>query len=288
MLFTNWYRPISQLPQQVALGINFVLGFEQGGAQSLVTRQQYKDACKAVGMPYMLQAPPDDDTLTAEINDPLCVGWDHSDEPNAGPPSTVPLEKLVAAYNRYASTGKLILMNDDGWPEEPWGTFDYKEATKLCNVFMFDFYVRNRLGAGVSIKDVMRAKLDRFKSYATNGQKFGFFVETDDQKLDRKYAPQGCGPTVADVQAYFDLAVEYNCDILGFFEDVIGSWFESYNSTSAEMYACIKENIAKLKTQMGHSTDPIKQRTATDIIMNTHGIAVVYDNHEVTRILRTV
>lgn len=270
MIFGNWYRPSETLDQQVALGVNFVVGYESGGVTGPVTREAYKAACRARGLKYLLQAPPDDATLALEAKDPYCLGWDQVDEPNAGQPSTVLVSVLQAAYAKYkvAAPNKIVLLNLDGAQEEAWNpAFNYKDAVKCCDWLMFDYYVRNRNGSVGDLKSQMRPKLDRFKAYCTNGQKFGFFIETDNQKLALQgWAPNGTGPSLQDVQDYFDLAKEYNCDVVAFFEDVIGHFWESYGATTPEMYALIKNNIAALSSPVPLPVPPpAVQRTVKSI-----------------------
>ena len=250
MIFGDWYRPISELPNQIALGMNFVIGYESGGAGGPYTRAQYKSACQALGLKYVLQAPPDDATLALEASDAFCLGWDLVDEPNAGPPSTTSVSVLqsTAAKYRAAAPSKIVMLNLDGNQEESWNpTWSYPQAVACCDWLFFDFYVRNRLGPSVDLKATFQPKIDRFKGYCTKAQKFGFFVETDDQLLSEQgWSPLGCGPSNADVQAYFDLAKSNQCDLLAFFEDVIGKSWVSYDSTTPAMYTLIKQNIAAL------------------------------------------
>lgn len=281
MIFGNWYRPIETLDQQIALGVDFVIGYENGGSGGPWGREFYKISCRARNLKYLLQAPPDDATLAAEAKDPFCLGWNQVDEPNAGQPSTVPVSVLQAAYAKYkkAAPDKIVLLNLDGAQEESWNpSWSYKEAIKCCDWLMFDYYVRNRNGSAGDLKAQMRPKLDRFKSYCTNGQKFGFFIETDNQKLALQgWAPNGTGPSLQDVQDYFDLAKEYSCDVVAFFEDVIGHFWESYGDTSPEMYALIKKNIAALSSPVAPSV-PAAKRTATAVYFNSQGVRVAYDD----------
>ena len=283
MQFTNWFRPVSELPNQVALGMNFVIGYESGGIGGPYTREQYKSACQALGLKYLLQGPPDDATLAAEAADPFCIGWDQPDEPNAGQPSTIPVSILQANYAKWkaAAPNKIVLLNLDGNQQESWNpTWSYADAAKCCDLLMFDYYVRNRNGMGPpSLKAQFEPIIQRFKGYCQNGQKFGYFVETDNQLLSEQgWAPNGCGPTNQDVQDYFDLAKQYNVDVVGLFEDVIGKGWVSFDSTTPAMYALIKQNIAALS---GGNPPPVInpiQRVANGVNFSHGSVTISYND----------
>ena len=246
MILANWYRSMDLIPAQKAIGVTTLIGYESGGLQPS-TRDQWKAAASAAGLNYILQIPGDDATLIKEGQDASCLGFDLTDEPNAGQPSTTPVSVLAAqaARVRKLAPGKKILINFDGAQEEAWNpTFDYHAAAALADIVMFDYYVRNRSGPGPDIKATMTPILQRFKGYCQNGQMFGFFVETDAQLLNLQgWAPLSCAPSPADVQAYFDLAKQFNCDILSLFEDVIGTGWVSFGSTPQAVYDVIKSNM---------------------------------------------
>ena len=267
MNFGNWYRPLSSLAVQTGLGIQFVIGHEQGGSPDgkLVNREDYKAGCRAMGIYYILQAPPDDATLAIEAIDPYCLGWDQKDEPNNPTPVTVPHDVLRANYVKWktAAPDKLVMLNYDGWQQ--WSDFDYKAAADSADIFFFDYYVRNRDGKSKSITSTISSLVDRFRSY-NPGKKIGFFLETDDQYLGKQEwanTPDAngifpstymCGPTAADLQEYFDVAKSKAVDYVALFSDVIGLWFEGYDGTSAENYAQIRSNILKLSTPLVRNT----------------------------------
>lgn len=246
MNFGNWYRPTSSLALQAAMGVQYVIGAE---LESRYTRDQYKAACRALGLYYILQAPPDDATLVAEAADPYCIGWDQKDEPNDASPTLTPIADLQANYAKWkkAAPNKLVMINYDGGQQ--WSGFDYAAGTKCADLVMLDFYVRNDGGPTLDIKTTMRPVLDRFKAYLQPGQKFGFFMETGDQDLQKQsWNKVGVGPSPKDLQDYFDIATEYKVDTVAFFEDVIGAWFEAFTGTPTTNLAVISQNADRLKT----------------------------------------
>lgn len=251
MKLASWYRPLDLISFQPSIGVTTLIGYEPGGTLPS-TRAQWKGAATAAGLNYILQIPPDDATLIIEGQDPNCIGFDLVDEPNEGIPSTVPVATLALAAGRVRklAPNKKILINFDGSQAESWNpTFDYKAAAALADIVMLDYYVRNRSGPGPDIKATMTPILQRFQGYCQNNQMFGFFIETDPQLLNLQgWAPLSCGPSPQDVQAYFDLAKQFNCGIVSLFEDVIGAGWVSFTSTTQDVYNVIKANMAAIPT----------------------------------------
>lgn len=255
MFFGNWYRPVHLMADSVAMGIQFLIGYENEGGT--ITREQWKAAARNLGLYYIIQAPPDEATFQAEALDPFCIGWNQHDEPNDASPTLTPIADMRANYVKWHATGKLVMCNFDG--DQRWSGFDYASAYSLpvADIFFIDDYVRNRQGMLASITAVEQEAINRHKAFLKPGQKFGFFLETDNQMLSLQtpqWAPNGCGPTVADINEYFALAKANNIDMIALFEDVIGTGWVSFGNTQPDIAAAIKANIVA-------NTTPISQLT---------------------------
>ena len=289
MFFGNWYRRVQDMPQQVAVGVQFLIGYDDGNSDGPVySREQWKAAARSFGLFYFIQAPPDDATMELEATDPYLLGYDQKDEPNNDTGNgVVPIATLRANYKKWTAcwaqhgVKKLVMLNYDGWQQ--WSGFDYNAASApedpTAHLFMVDYYVRNRNGPNASITADMGEVIRRHKSYLHPGQLFGFFLETDDQLLkEQGWAPSGCGPTLADIAEYFELAKAYGVDVIGLFEDVIGRGFVNYGATTAAMYEtirnCFLTNGTPIQqliagTPVPHIPAPTPSPTATPAVVTS-------------------
>jgi len=257
MNFGNWYRRIVDMPGCVVMGVQFLIGYEDE-SQS-VTREQWKAAARQLGLYYWLQAPPDEATFMAEASDPFCIGWNQHDEPNDASPTLTDIGVMSANYLKWHATGKRVMANFDG--SQRWSGFDYAKAygAPIADDYWFDYYVRNRDGPNANISMTVSEVITYHKSQGLPDHiKVGFFLETDNQNLAEQgdWAKNGCGPTAADIDEYFNWAKIAGISYVACFEDVIGKWFENYGETSQEIFAAIQRNMRQYATPLAGSLIP--------------------------------
>jgi hypothetical protein len=258
MNFGNWYRRIRDLAGCVLAGEQFMIGYES--EDNTVTREQWKAACRQLGLYYWLQKAPDLATEQAEALDPFCIGWNHPDEKNDASPTLGNIDEMKADYDRWHAYGKLVMCNYDG--SQRWSGFDYKKAYDLpiADVWWFDLYVRNRLGKDADIEATMDEMLAYHHSQGLPlNARWGFFYETDDQLLkEQGWAPNGCGPTPADIDTYFRWGVKNGASAMAAFEDVIGKWFVNYGDTEQAIFDAVQRNQRQYATPILGSLIPPK------------------------------
>ena len=237
-----WYQPIRSFPRWKAAGVNTLVGYESEGGT--VSVQQYCDAAAAAGLRVVLQWGGGGDVQARAIADPNVIGVINGPDEPDGNGATAPNQMIVQFNAIKQVCPKPVWENFDGRKMQWLPEASYVLYAQSCDVLCMDDYPLN-YGDGVAAIPTITARLQELQR-VSNGKPVLAFLECSNQNLSIQNWVVGTalaatmrGPTAAEFGTELDAALAAHPAGIGFFPDVIGLGFQSYDGVPNDVNAVL-------------------------------------------------